>query len=137
MQYDFQLPDRGNPMKKILIVSAITLGFASSAAMADSSWSYHYSTAKHEIRVTCSAPQSNQCSYESWNKPKNLGQGKADLIIRHGQHTLYANGNSTYTFRTGNVTIELFDELRGNNKDSLEVSVNGNVKNRYRLYTHD
>ncbi len=121
-------------MKKILIASAIAMSFVSTSAMADSSWTSHYSTAKHNVRVTCPETGSNHCTYESWNKPKKIGQGKADLFIRNGQHSLYTNGNSSYTFNTGNVTIEIFDELRGDSDDSLDISVNGKLKNHYRLY---
>lgn len=122
-------------MKKILTVSALALGLVSTCAMAqeNTGWSYKAETSKHNIRVSCPEPNSTACTYESWNKPKKVGQGTPDLTIQNGEHMLAANGNSAYTFTTGNVTIELFDELRGNKDDSLDVSVNGKRKNHYHL----
>ncbi len=121
-------------MKQWLVMFVIAMGFVSAVASAgDASWHSVYSTSRHNIRVTCPEAGSDQCIYESWNKPRDVGQGKADLTIHGGKHILAVNGNSSYLFRTGNVTIELFDELRGDSDDSLDVSVNGQRKSHYHL----
>ena len=118
-------------MKRLLLVP-ILVGLASAAA-SDAGWCYRYATSRHNIRVACPEVGSGQCTYEVWNKPKSVGQGKADLAIQGGKHILVANGNSLYRFTTGNAVIELFDALRDNRHDSLDIYINGRRKSHYRL----
>ncbi len=120
-------------MKKILAVSVLALGVASCAVAGDAGWRYTYSSIKHNIRVSCPEAGSSQCTYECWNKPRQAGQGSPDLSLKDGQHILYPNGNSLYRFTTGNVRIEVFDSLRHDEDDSLDVYINGRRKNHYRL----
>ncbi|MGN0918878.1 MAG: hypothetical protein ACI4NO_07015 [Oxalobacter sp.] len=122
-------------MKKLLMAS-ITAVMGISAHAADTGWRECYSTSRHYICVSCPEAGSQQCTYESWNKPRAIGQGSPDLSLKNGRHTLYPNGNSTYVFTTGNVKIEMFDELRGNSEDRLDIYINGRLKNHYRLYSH-
>jgi len=122
-------------MKKLLLMFMAAIVLVPAVADAGSSWTYRYSTSRHHIRVTCPETGSEQCVYEVWNRPGNIGQGKADLTIRSGMHILSANGNSTYRFVTGDVVIELFDELRSDTDDCLDVYVRGNRKSHYRLMT--
>ena len=120
-------------MKGIVAAAALALGFASCAVAEDTGWQYTYSSLKHNIRVSCPDVGSVQCTYECWNKPRQVGQGKPDLALEDGRHILYPNGNSLYRFTTGNVRIEVFDSLRHDEDDSLDVYISGRRKNHYRL----
>ena len=120
-------------MKGIVAAVALALGFASGAVAEDTGWHYTYSSLKHNIRVSCPEVGSAQCTYECWNKLRRVGQGRPDLALEDGRHILYPNGNSLYRFTTGNVRIEVFDSLRHDEDDSLDVYINGRRKNHYRL----
>ena len=122
-------------MKKILAVSVVAFGVVCCASAGEAGWHYTYSSVKHNIRVSCPEVGSGECIYECWNRPRQVGQGKADLTLKGGRHILYPNGNSLYRFTTGNVRIEVFDALRHDEDDSLDVYINGQRKNHYRLTT--
>ena len=120
-------------MKGIVAAVALALGFASGAVAEDTGWHYTYSSLKHNIRVSCPEVGSGQCTYECWNRPRQVGQDKPDFALENGQHILYPNGNSLYRFTAGNVRIEVFDSLRQDEDDSLDVYINGRQKNHYQL----
>ena len=120
-------------MKGIVAVIALALGFASCVVAEDTGWRYTYSSIKHNIRVSCPEVGSAQCTYKCWNKPRRVGQGRPDLVLEDGRHILYPNGNSLYRFTAGRVRIEVFDSLRHDEDDSLDVYINDRRKNHYRL----
>lgn len=122
--------------EKILTIGLVSLGLVSGNAFSGT-YTWIYETSKHNIKITCSVGQedlrSENCTYQSWNKPKRVGQGKPDLQIKRGSWGLFANGDSEFEFKTGNVKIEMFDELRGYKDDYLDVYINGRKKDHYRL----
>ena len=119
-------------MKRYLFGGILAVACTCAIAQ-DTGWSYQYATPKHAIRVSCPAPTSNACTYEVWNRPRTVGQGKADLVIENGRHELFANGNSQYVFTSGKVRIALFDSLRDTSENTLTVYVDGRLRSRYPL----
>ncbi len=65
-------------MKKLLAVCLISLGLVSTSVFAE-----NYQTSKHNININCL--NYSDCTYQSWNKPKQIGQGKPDLEILDGE----------------------------------------------------
>ena len=65
-------------MKKLLTVGLISLGLVSTSVFAET-----YQTNKHNIRINCL--NYGDCTYQSWNKPRQIGQGKPDLEIEDGE----------------------------------------------------
>jgi len=68
--------------KHIIILLSLGIGLCSVNA-SGSGLGGIYETSKHNIRITCSSEEN--CLYQSWNKPKKIGQGKPDLEIGNGQ----------------------------------------------------
>ena len=100
-------------MKKLLvIVSIAALGMVSTSVFGGETYEERYETSRHNIRVICSLDDGN-CTYESWNKPKKIGQGTPDFEIGHGEYhdTLDAlqKGSACeaghFDFRKGSVFI--------------------------------
>ena len=69
-------------MRKLLVLGLVSLGMVSASAFGGETYEERYETSKHNIRITCSSEEN--CLYQSWNKPKAIGQGKPDLEIRNG-----------------------------------------------------
>ncbi len=118
----------------VRFLSGVALAVAcASAAAQETGWRYQYATPRHAIRVSCPASTSDACTYEAWNRPRRVGQGKADLVIEKGRHELFANGNSQYIFERGSVLVKLFDSLRNPSENTLSVYIGGRLRNRYPL----
>ena len=70
-------------MKKLLTVGLVSLGFVSTSVLG--SEVRIYSTSKHNIRITViqhdSDSQEGKVVYQSWNKPKRVGQGSPDFEL--------------------------------------------------------
>ena len=127
-------------MKKLLTIGFVSLGLISTSVFSGTS-TWIYETSRHNIKINClikgdNTLYSNNCTYQSWNKPKRINQGRPDFQIRKGEFGLGPQGNRIFEFKTGNVKIEMFDELRGNH-DYLDVYINEQKKSRYRLYEID
>ncbi len=126
-------------MKKLLSVPVLVAGMFVSTAMA-ASHCETYETEKHNIRVICSY-DSDLCTYQSWNKPRKIGEGKPDLQITDGrERTVEVNGYfcSRFEFQKGYTEINLDDcQVEGRPKGSggeLEVLLNGRRKAHYWTY---
>lgn len=72
---------KGTSMKKLLLASAMILGL-STVAYADT---HILQTKKHNIRMICNNGQN--CIYQSWNRPKRIGQGSPDFQMVNGNPT--------------------------------------------------
>ena len=124
-------------MKKLLTVGLISMGLVSTSVFAGSTKTWVYETSKHNIKITCRNVESYEdsdvvcssedCTYQSWNKPKQIGQGKPDLEIRKGSKDHSAHLGSTFDFTKGNKTISIL------NDEKMEISVNGRTQQKYRL----
>ena len=126
-------------MKKLLTISMLAMGMVSSSAMAVSHCET-YETEKPNVRVICGYT-SHLCTYQSWNKPKKIGQGKPDLQILDGRETTpEVNGYycSRFEFQKGDTAIYIDDCLvDGRPKGSsgeLGVLINGRQKAHYWTY---
>ncbi len=75
------------PIHKRLIIPAIIAALLSVPAMAETV-TYHFKTAKHQIRVQCfgqyASVFSENCAYEAWNHPKQEGEGAPDMALNNG-----------------------------------------------------
>lgn len=107
-------------MKKLLVVSAVALGFVSTSVFAEN-FTENYQTSKHNIRIICDR---GNCIYQSWNKPKQIGHGKPDLELRNGSFSdevrCYAGASN---FTRGNLTIVIGYGLEKTNRQCLENSL--------------
>lgn len=143
-------------MNKLLTIGFVSLGLASITAFAGTE-SALYQTSKHNIRITCSGDDvysySENCTYQSWNKPKQVGQGKPDLEIHRGEFRKF-NTNATgvycsggmYGFDKGNLSIVIQWGLVTDNRKcfqkrpprnaggDLTIFINGKQKDHYWLY---
>lgn len=131
-------------MKKPLIISLVSLGLVSGSVFAE-----NYQTSKHNIRITCHSD--NNCTYQSWNKPKQIGQGKPDLEIRNGNfQSVNINSGAcsvgNYGFQKGNLVIIIGWGLNRSDKEcfvkpppknvngELTVYINRKKKDHYWVY---
>ncbi len=141
-------------MKNLFTICLLSLGLVSGNALAEIETDL-YQTSKHNIRITCSGGDywhSENCTYQSWNKPKQIGQGKPDFEIRKGEFRklntnagIYCSGGM-YSFDKGNVSIILEWGLVTENREcfpkrpprnaggALTVYINGKQKDHYWLY---
>ncbi len=135
-------------MKKLLTIGLVSLGLISTSTFATDVM--RLSTSKHNIQVTCY--DWNNCTYRSWNKPKQIGQGKADFEMNGNNATGSGNWGSCphYYFKKGNVEFELlgmegmanfgrdpciFGNVPKNAWGELTIEINGQRRDHYWLYS--
>ena len=142
-------------MNKMLLVSAVALGLIAGNAFAGTSV---FQTSKHNIRINCPfTDNTNSCTYESWNKPKRMGQGKPDFTMpgtvgmgymrdcTDPDHCLASCDR--FTFTKGNVVLEMqgSEEVIGHRCAAsakaprkvwgdMTIKIDGQLKDHYWVY---
>ncbi len=103
-------------------------------------------TRKHHIKII--AEGDDAYTYQVWNKPKKLDQGKPDWIITNGTawgpvsatDVPCIRGSRGYDFTIHNTTINIAlygCPEKGQPKDAsgvMEVRINGKIRSQYWLY---
>lgn len=129
-------------MRKLLGCFLVALGLMATSAMAGSGNQF-LETVKHNIKLTCDT-DSNACTYQAWNKPRLVGQGRPDIQLRGEKQPwkcYVSEGNIypalLYAFMSGDMAIKISDRCTADGKfngkadGQLWVEVNGKVKSRY------
>lgn len=142
-------------MKKALLVGAVALGLAVGNAVAGTS---EFQTSRHHIRISCPfTDNTNACTYESWNKPKRIGQGKPDFTMpgtvgmgymrdcTDPDHCLASCDR--FTFIKGNVVLEMQGSEEGIGPrcaasakaprkvwGDMTIKIDGQLKDHYWVY---
>ena len=133
-------------MKKLLTVGLVSLGFVSTSVLG--SEVRIYSTSKHNIRITViqhdSDSQEGKVVYQSWNKPKRVGQGSPDFVMNGTYHEgpMSHEYTTEYTFKKGNLRFEISDlgvnhglvKHPRNVWGEMDIYVNGKKKDHYWVY---
>lgn len=117
-------------------------------------------TTKHNIAITCHDDEdthgdySENCTYQAWNKPKDIGEGKPDLEIKKGffQMVRYPSCHFwSFNFLKGDTEIDIslptYANLEGKDHHPecdwslekradgmLEVSIRGKRKAVYEIH---
>lgn len=142
-------------MKKTLLVSVVALAFIAGNAFAGAS---RFQINKHNIRITCPfTDNTNTCTYESWNKPKRMGQGKPDFMMPGTIGMGYTRDCAdpdhclascdTFTFIKGNVTLKMqgsekgighrcasFEKAPRKVWGDMTIKIDGQLKDHYWVY---
>lgn len=133
-----------------LMLAATLLGAAATAAAGDF---VNYHTAQHHIRI---AHTGNGYTYQSWNKPKRINQGRPDWQMTNGrEETIGVNCTrqrcdmaQAYVFEKGNTRFEIIQidyisegmprvyrpNMPKGADAELTVYLNGKQKQHYWLY---
>lgn len=144
-------------MKSPFIACAIALGLFSSNLHAET-LATSLQTTKHNIRIACQKDSlgdySEDCTYQSWNKPRDIGQGQPDLEIKKGffQMIRYPSCHfQSYDFLKGDtgigITVMTYANLESSDHHPeydgpmekradgmLEVLINDKRKARYWIH---
>ena len=116
-------------------------------------------TSKHNIYITCNdndhhGNYAEDCTYQAWNKPKGIGEGKPDFEIRGGSFQMVRYPSChfwSYNFLKGDTEIDIslltYANLEGKDHHPecdwslekhadgmLEVSVRGKRKAVYGIH---
>ena len=142
-------------MRKLLVLGLVSLGMVSASAFGGETYEERYETSRHNIRITCSSEEN--CLYQSWNKPKAIGQGKPDFTMpgtvgmgymrdcTDPDHCLASCDR--FTFTKGNVVLEMqgSEEGIGNRCATsakaprkvwgdMTIKIDGQLKDHYWVY---
>ena len=135
-------------MKKRFAVGLVSLGMLSTNVFGGETYDELYETSRHNIRITCTLDEDN-CTYQSWNKPRQVGQGKPDFEIRDGEQygpvsdpdRACDKGAFGYHFILKEVRIDFapFSGCREkgqphNAKGKMTIYIHGKQKDHYWLY---
>ncbi|MBO4789544.1 MAG: hypothetical protein J5492_00865 [Oxalobacter sp.] len=138
------------------LLAAVALGLMTGNVIAGTSV---FQTSKHNIRISCPfTDNANTCTYESWNKPKRIGQGKPDFsmqgVVGFGYMRDCTDPNhclascDIFTFTKGNISLKMqgSDENIGSRCASspkaptkvwgdMTIKINNQVKDHYWIYS--
>ncbi len=141
------------------IICAIALGAVAASAAADGLCT-SFQTERHNVRITCPNDQSGDyseaCLYESWNKPKGVGQGKPDFTLKDGFYQIVRSPAChfwSFDFSKGDTAIDVAimtyanaeagtlspecDEPLGHHADgTLKVFIKGKQKARHWVHVY-
>ena len=141
---------------KAFAAAGLALGLFAAAALADNDTITELlETGKHSIRITCRGDNlsnySEDCTYQSWNKPKAAGQSKPDFEMKKGFFQMirypachfkaydFSKGDTEFAIRvltrmsddTSNPGPECEELLKARHDGTLEVLIRGKRRGFY------
>jgi len=144
----------GGKQMKMRTVACVAVLCAAAAGAVAGPLRTSFQTERHHVRITCPDDHmgnySEVCLYESWNKPKALGQGKPDFTMKDGFYQIVRSPTChfwSFNFKKGDTAIDVeimtyanaeagklspaCDEALGHHADgSLMVLIKGKQKAR-------